>query len=76
MTSHTTLDEQVPYWHEDLYRQKVVTNNRTPRHDFIKIERYGHCNFTEKDVVQALLLLQTRVNNPPKWLTFLPMTVK
>ena len=73
VTIHTTLDEQVPYWHEELYRQKVVAANMTPRHDLIKVERYGHCNFAEADVVQALTLLQTRVSNPPKWHVFLPM---
>ena len=73
VTSHTTLDEQVPYWHENLYRQKVVANNMTPRHDFMKIERYGHCNFTLPEIVQALQLLQTRVTNPQKWRTSLPL---
>ena len=73
VTSHTTLDEQVPYWHETLYRAKVVANNRTPRHDLIPVDRYGHCNFTQAEIVQALLLLQARINNPPKWRTSLPL---
>ena len=52
----------MPYWHETLYRAKVVANNRTPRHDLIPVDRYGHCNFTLAEIVQALLLLQARVN--------------
>ena len=73
VTIHTTKDQTVPYWHETLYRAKVVANNRTPRHDLITIDRYGHCIFTLDEMIQALLLLQTRVNNPPPWLIRLPL---
>ena len=76
VTSHTTLDEQVPYWHETLYRAKVVANNRTPRHDLIPVDRYGHCNFTHAEIVQALQLLQARINDPPKWRTSLPLVLR
>jgi pimeloyl-ACP methyl ester carboxylesterase len=73
VTIHTTKDQTVPYWHETLYRAKVVANNRTPRHDLIPVDRYGHCNFTLPEIVQALQLLQARVNDPPKWRTHLPL---
>jgi pimeloyl-ACP methyl ester carboxylesterase len=73
VTVHTIKDQTVPYWHETLYRAKVVANNRTPRHDLIPVDRYGHCNFTLAEIVQALQLLQARVNNPPKWYTSLPL---
>jgi pimeloyl-ACP methyl ester carboxylesterase len=73
VTIHTTNDQTVPYWHETLYRAKVVANNRTPRHDLITIDRYGHCIFTLDEMIQALLLLQTRVNSPPPWLSRLPL---
>ena len=73
VTIHTTLDQTVPYWHQTLYRQKVVANNMTPRHDMIKVDRYGHCDFNQNDVMQALTLLQQRVTNPPKWRAFLPV---
>jgi|GEM_PF-318985 len=65
VTLHTTNDQTVPYWHETLYRAKVVANNYTPRHDLITVDRYGHCNFTSAEVIQALQLLQIRVANPP-----------
>ncbi len=76
VTLHTTLDETVPYWHETLYRAKVVANRRSPRHDNIPVAAYGHCNFSQNDVMQALTLLQTRVNNPPRWQTDLPLVLK
>jgi pimeloyl-ACP methyl ester carboxylesterase len=73
VTIHTTNDQTVPYWHETLYRAKVVANNRTPRHDLITIDRFGHCNFTQAEMILALQLLQTRVNDPPKWPIHLPL---
>jgi pimeloyl-ACP methyl ester carboxylesterase len=73
VTIHTTKDQTVPYWHQTLYRAKVVANHRTPRHDLITLDRYGHCNFTQIEVVQALQLLQARINNPPKWPIHLPL---
>ena len=73
VTIHTTKDQTVPYWHETLYRAKVVANNRTPRHDLIPVDRYGHCNFTLPEITQALQLLQARIINPPKWSTRLPL---
>ena len=73
VTIHTTKDQTVPYWHETLYRAKVVANNRTPRHDLIPVDRYGHCNFTLPEIQQALLLLQARLTDPPKWRTSLPL---
>lgn len=73
VTIHTTNDQTVPYWHQTLYRAKVVANHRTPRYDLLEIDRYGHCNFTQIEVVQALILLQARINDPPKWLIHLPV---
>ena len=73
VTAHTTKDQTVPFWHETLYRAKVVANNRTPRHDLIALDRFGHCNFTLAEMMQALQLLQTRVNDPPKWPVHLPL---
>jgi uncharacterized repeat protein (TIGR01451 family) len=64
VTLHTTLDEGVPYWHEALYRAKVVANRATPWHVNIPVPRYGHCNFEPAEVVQAFLLLVDRVTNP------------
>jgi pimeloyl-ACP methyl ester carboxylesterase len=76
VTLHTTKDQTVPYWHETLYRAKVVANNRTPRHDLIPVDRYGHCAFTLPEIIQALQLLQTRVTDPPKWRTSLPLVAR
>lgn len=66
VTLHTTLDPIVPYWHEALYRDKVVARGRTPRYaEFPPGARYGHCNFTSTEVQNALALLVSRAANPP-----------
>jgi pimeloyl-ACP methyl ester carboxylesterase len=66
ITLHTTLDPIVPYWHEPLYRDKVVARGRMHRYDeFPPGDRYGHCNFTSAEVQSALALLVSRVENPP-----------
>ena len=64
VTSHTTNDQTVPYWHQTLYRAKVVANNLTYRHDLIRVDRFGHCNFTVSELISALQLLQQRIENP------------
>jgi uncharacterized repeat protein (TIGR01451 family) len=63
VTIHTTLDEIVPFWHEALYRDRAVASGTWPWLDDIAIPRYGHCNFSPSEVVQAFLLLVDRVEN-------------
>lgn len=64
VTLHTTLDEIVPYAHENAYRALVVANHKTAWHDNIAVPRYGHCNFQVTEVLQAFALLVDRVMNP------------
>jgi pimeloyl-ACP methyl ester carboxylesterase len=67
VTIHTTLDPIVPAWHTPLYRLKVMNSDNLAQHDHINIGRYGHCNFTELELLDALALLLDRVNNPPPY---------
>jgi pimeloyl-ACP methyl ester carboxylesterase len=76
VTLHTTGDEIVPYWHETLYRAKVVANYRTPWHANIVAPRYGHCNFTTNEVLIALLTLLDMIQNPPTYTQRLPIVMK
>ena len=64
VTIHNTHDQTVPYWHETLYRDKIVANNFAYRHDLIPVDSYGHCNFTLGEITSALTLLQQRISNP------------
>lgn len=71
VTLHTTLDPVVPYWHESLFREKVIASGRTLWHNNLRVDRYGHCNFTSGEVLQALTLLRW-----PRYNLFLPTIVK
>ena len=51
VTIHTTGDEIVPIWHEDLYLAKTRAAGRSIRQ--ITIQRAGHCNFTAAEMVDA-----------------------
>ena len=51
----------MPIWHEQLYRDRPPPLDRllyTP----ITIRRYGHCNFTDAEVLAAFAVLVLRVS--------------
>jgi pimeloyl-ACP methyl ester carboxylesterase len=52
VTLHTTADEVVPYWHELLYLPKLNLSDRG-RFYPLPAFRYGHCNFTQTEVLTA-----------------------
>lgn len=57
VTLHTTADEQVPYRHEQLYRQKITASGSSALHVNIPANRYGHCNFTTGEALASFLIL-------------------
>ena len=58
ITMHTTLDQQVPQWHQQLYSLKtLVRGTLYNKHLPITINRYGHCNFTQDDALQSFSLM-------------------
>ena len=61
VTLHTTGDPIVPIWHEQLYANRLPLRSRllyTP----IAIRRYGHCNFTDAEILAAFAVLVLRVS--------------
>ena len=54
VTMHTTDDPIVPYFHQELYEDKVSGNQLFSP---IMITRYGHCNFTAAEVLNAFSVL-------------------
>ncbi len=76
ITLHTSLDQQVPNWHEDLYRQKVLENHTWMWHvdQPVPVNNYGHCNFDpNEEVLPAFFTLASMVADPPRpSLNFLP----
>jgi pimeloyl-ACP methyl ester carboxylesterase len=58
VTIHTTGDEIVPYWHAQLYGLKtLLTGAVLKRHINLRIERYGHCNFTAGEALAAFAIM-------------------
>jgi pimeloyl-ACP methyl ester carboxylesterase len=58
VTLHTTLDEQVPYFHEPRYLAKTIINLDFPaRYFHIPVSRYGHCNFTSSEALVSFLVM-------------------
>jgi hypothetical protein len=57
VTSHTTWDPIVPYWHEWLYRAKTVGAGSWGMHVNWPVFKYGHCAFDETDAQTAFTIL-------------------
>jgi pimeloyl-ACP methyl ester carboxylesterase len=63
VTMHTILDQQVPYWHEELYLQKTMASGAWPdlHVSYPPAMTYGHCAFAVADVLDAFNLLVAMV---------------
>lgn len=53
---HTTGDEIVPIWHVDSYQTKVAAAGGRGL-IVTRIQRYGHCNVTGNEILQAFSTL-------------------
>jgi hypothetical protein len=62
VTIHTTGDPIVPVWHQSLYRNRLPFLSRWLLHTPITVSRYGHCTFTDAEVVAAFAVLVLRVS--------------
>ena len=60
VTIHDTGDPIVPAWHEALYRSRLDLLGRL-LHTPITIHRYGHCNFTDAELLAAFAVLVLKV---------------
>ncbi len=60
VTMHTTGDPIVPFWHEELYAQKVLASGSEDQYLSIPIVRYGHCTFTEEEALYGFWQLVTK----------------
>ena len=65
VTMHTTLDEQVPYFHEPLSRTKASASGSFPGQLLpLTYARYGHCNFGAAESLVAFLVMLRRAGDP------------
>lgn len=61
LTLHTTLDPAVPYFHEEAYGQIAALAGSSNWLIQIPVERYGHCEFEDIEILDAFLELVTWV---------------
>ena len=57
MSRHTTGDPIIPIWHQPLYQAKVLAFPNAAPFAAASIERYGHCAFTQAEVLAGFALL-------------------
>ena len=58
VTLHTLRDQQIPYWHEQLYALKTLASGAfLTRHVNIPVDRFEHCNFTPDEVLTAFAVM-------------------
>jgi pimeloyl-ACP methyl ester carboxylesterase len=67
VTLHTTGDDVIPYWHANLYRAKVLPQWRFNLEQ-IRVQRYGHCQFTPAEALDAFNTLVQRVTTSRMYL--------
>lgn len=61
VTIHDTGDPIVPIWHEALYRRRLDLRSRL-LHTAFTINRYGHCKFTDAELLAAFAVLVLEVS--------------
>jgi len=58
VTLHTLRDQQVPYFHEQLYSLKTLASGAfLTRHVPIAVDRFEHCNFTAEEVLGSFITM-------------------
>jgi pimeloyl-ACP methyl ester carboxylesterase len=58
ITLHTIRDQQVPYWHEQLYDLKTLASGAyLTRHVNTPIDRFGHCAFTVSEALASFFIM-------------------
>lgn len=67
VTLHTTLDQQVPHWHELAYLKKTHASGSWPDRHLLYPSSvgYGHCLFPMQDVLGAFSALVEMVSGAP-----------
>lgn len=67
VTLHTLRDQQVPYWHEQLYALKTLkSGDLYSNHIPIKIDRFEHCNFTAGEALVAFAIAVLKAEGAPQ----------
>ena len=76
VTMHTIGDDVIPFFHQGLYKAKVIARNRAVNYADIAVPSYGHCAFSPADLQGGLLQLLTRIATNRFYQVSLPVIVK
>jgi pimeloyl-ACP methyl ester carboxylesterase len=57
VTLHNTLDPVVPFAHEEIYKDLVAQKHKSAFLTVMKVEGYGHCDFTAQEVFEAFTVM-------------------
>jgi hypothetical protein len=58
VTLHTLLDQQVPYFHSQLYTLKTLASGAfLSRHVPLAVDRFEHCNFTAEELLGSFITM-------------------
>jgi pimeloyl-ACP methyl ester carboxylesterase len=61
VTLHTLRDQQVTYFHEQLYALKTLASGAFgSRHISFAVDRFEHCNFTAQEVIGSFIVMLGR----------------
>ena len=63
--AHTTKDPIQLFWHLPLYANKVNRQGRPELFTGVPVARYGHCTFTQTEILAGLSLLFLKVTGQP-----------
>jgi hypothetical protein len=55
----------IPFQHEGSYSNLVAQKDKSALLSVLQVSRYGHCNFTEQEVVQAFQLMVQQAEAQP-----------
>ena len=58
---HTTKDPIQMFWNLPLYQAKTFLNGKSAYFTGIPVERYGHCTFTDSEIVSGLSLMLQKI---------------
>jgi pimeloyl-ACP methyl ester carboxylesterase len=65
VTLHNLLDPVVPFQHELNYGKLVAQKRKSAFLSVLPVPRYGHCNFTIQEVLQAFALMVQQAGTQP-----------
>jgi pimeloyl-ACP methyl ester carboxylesterase len=61
VTIHTTRDPVVPSWHQRIYTEKTLATGSFGLLTHFTVRRYGHCNFTAGEILEAFAAVVQQV---------------